>query len=142
MRRIYATPTRLPSALAGDIENLWAADAKAGVLYRYLIGHSLNGVSLTPLNQYNLAGATAAGLHAADGRLWVLDSQSRRLTRYNYDAGTLSAVDSADLGARLPTGAAVSGLVVGGDCLWVLTAEPAVLHRFALRELRWQPSAR
>ena len=138
VRRIYATPNRLPAALSGDNENLWAADAQAAVVYRYLIGHSLNGVSLTPLNQYNLTGAPAANLYAAEGRLWILDSPTRRLTRYSYDAGTLAAVDAADLGSRLPPGAAVKGLVVGGDFLWVLTAEPAVLHRFALRGLRWQ----
>jgi hypothetical protein len=142
VRRIYATPTRSPAALAGDNENLWVADAQAAVVYRYLLGHSLNGTSLTPLNQYNLTGAPAAGLHVADGKLWELDSQSRRLTRYSYDAATLSPEDSVDLGSRLPAKAAISGLAVGGDYLWILTAEPAVLHRFALRELRWQSSAR
>jgi len=139
VRRIYAAPNRLPAALAGDNENLWTADAQAAVVYRYLIGHSLSGVSLTPLNQYNLTGAPAAGLYAAEARLWVLDSHSRRLTRHSYDAGTLSAVDAVDLASRLPAGAAVKGLVAGGDFLWVLTAEPATLHRFALRGLSWQP---
>jgi hypothetical protein len=142
VRRIYATPGRLPAALTGDNENLWAADAKAAVLYRYLIGHSLNGVSLTPLNQYNLPNGIAAGLHASQGLLWVLDAESRRLTRYGYDAGTLSARDSAELGARVPAGSVIHGLAAGGDYLWVLTAQPATLHRFALKSLAWQGAAR
>jgi hypothetical protein len=142
VRRIYATPGRLPAPLAGDNENLWAADAAAAVLYRYLIGHSLNGVSLTPLNQYNLPGGTAAGLHISEGRLWVLDAGSRRLTRYAYDAGTLSAQDSVELGLRLPSGATIHGMVAGGDYLWVLTSEPAVLHRFALKSLAWKGATR
>jgi hypothetical protein len=108
------------------------------VVYRYLIERSLNGTSLTPLNLYDLPGAAASGIYAANGLLWVLDSQSRRLTRYSYDTGSLSAVDTVDLGPRLPADVAVSGLAVGGDFLWVLTAQPAVLHRFALRGLRWQ----
>lgn len=139
VRRIYATPNRKPSALAGDNENLWASDAQAAVVYRYLIGHSLNGVSLTPLNQYNLPGAPAASLHASDGLLWVLDG-TRRLTRYSYDAGTLSARDSVELGARLPAGAEVRGMTRGEDQLWILTARPTVLHRFALKSLPWQPA--
>ncbi|MCX5794346.1 MAG: hypothetical protein NTY77_02465 [Elusimicrobia bacterium] len=136
-QRIYATPNRSPAALAGDDDNLWAADARVPVVYRYLVGLSLIGASLSPLNQYDLPGAPAAGLHAADGLLWVLDSHSRRLTRYAYEAGTLSAKDSVDLSARIPA-AAVSGLEVGGGFLWVLTTKPAVLHRFSLRGLSWQ----
>ena len=113
VRRVYATPNRLPGPLAGDNENLWAADAKAAVLYRYLIGRSLNGVSLTPLNQYNLPGGAAEGLHVSEGLLWALDAETRRLTRYAYDAGTLSARDSVDLSARLPAGAAIHGMAAG-----------------------------
>jgi hypothetical protein len=138
IRRSFDTPNRWPSALAADNEDLWAADATAAVVYRYLIGRSLNGTSLTPLNLYDLPGATAAGLYAANGLLWVLDSQSRRLTRYSYETGSLLAADAVDLAERLPAGAAVSGLVVGGQYLWVLSADPAVLHRFALQGLRWQ----
>ena len=138
IRRIYATANRHPLALASDNENLWVSDAQVAVVYRYLIGRSLNGTSLTPLSQYNVEGGPAAGLYAGDGLLWVLDTQSRHLRRYRYDAGTLTAVDTLDLGLRLHDAGGLAGMTVGQDCLWVLTSNPAALHRFALGELHWE----
>lgn len=140
VERVYTTPDRFPEALAADGDDLWAADAKSPVVYRYLIGRALTGASLSPLNRYDLPGAPAASLHAAESRLWVLDSRGRRLTRYGYDGGTLAPIDAVELGGRIPPKAQVSGLTVGGGFLWVLTAKPAVLHRFSLRDLVWRPA--
>ncbi|HAM34453.1 MAG TPA: hypothetical protein DEB40_13755 [Elusimicrobia bacterium] len=136
--RTYTTPNRHPFALCSDGDDLWVGDSQSNLAYRYLIGHSLTGTALTPLNQYTLPGGAPAGLHAADSLLWVLYSQSRHLARYRYDSGTIKPVDETDLSLWLPLVHPVAGMTADSSTLWVLTDSPTTLHRFDLRQLRWK----
>lgn len=137
IHRIYATPNRRPLSLCSDGDNIWAADAQASLAYRYLIGHSLIGTSLTPLNQYALPGAAPARLHATEGLLWVLDPKSLRLSRYRYDTGSLQLADSADLSAWLTAASQIEGMTASPAHLWILTGAPPTLHRFDLAHIKW-----
>ncbi|MDD5656583.1 MAG: hypothetical protein PHF00_04940, partial [Elusimicrobia bacterium] len=117
----------------------WAGEARAGMVYRYIIVHCLTGTSLTPLNQYPLPGAAPGGLFSSGGLLWVLDSATRKLTRYRFDAAGLTPADETNLSGAL-TGPPAS-MTLSPDALWVLVSSPPSLHRFALDRLSWKAAS-
>lgn len=133
VQRSYQNPERSPTVLHWDGAHLWAADSRTETVYQYTVGEALN-----PVRQYSFPGVRVAGLHAADGLLWVLDGSKRELTR--CQAKALAVVeDAADLSPWLAAGEKPTGLVVREQALWIITERPARLHRVPLAELRWRP---
>ena len=132
VRRSYRNADRSPTVLHWDGTHLWAADARTETVYQYKTGEALN-----PMRQYSFPGVRISGLHAADGKLWVLDGPKRELTR--FQAKALAIVeDGADLSPWLAAGENPVGLAVREEMLWVITDRPARLHRIPLAKLRWR----
>jgi len=136
----YANAESRPTAVYWDGSHLWASDARTETILRY----GVDGV-LTPQRQYALPGMVPAGIRLEEGAargsgpkgavLWVFDSLSRRAYAYGVD-GMLAARDSIDFRGRLSPGCRVTGFAQDGGFIWIVTENPAELHRFDLRYLK------
>lgn len=127
----YANPDQSPSAIYWDGEYLWVSDLRTETIYQY----SVNG-SLVPTKQYTLPGIVPAGIHAANNVLWVLDAVSRKVYRYKTGA-LLTGLDWADLSPWLPSQGKATGFSADASAMWVITENPAALHRFDLKHLKF-----
>lgn len=117
------------SSLCWDGKNLWAASA-GGKLTRYAAGDALVQEAVYPLPE-----GRTAGISVSDGKLWLLDPESGKLSAYKLGVKP-EFLDAADIKSKLPAGA-ISGFSVSGDHLWVITAEPAELARINLRSMKF-----
>jgi len=52
-------------------------------LYQYLVARMLTGISLTPISQYNLPDFNSPGLYVSGSSLWLFDSSTQKLLRFN-----------------------------------------------------------
>ncbi len=112
--------------LAWDGELLWASSG--GTLIRY----SVSGDSLKEAGGMSSAGG---GLIAADeGRIWVLDPASARLSAAGQAAASAPA---ADLGPFIPEGS-IAGFSVSGSRLWVITQDPVRLRSIDFKKLKFK----
>jgi hypothetical protein len=136
---INAFPSTRPVAvLYHDGETLWASDVRSELIHFFSLSDASSEASLTKKGEYSLPGIVAGGFHKAEDVLWVLDSLGRKVRRYRIGEGNkLSPIDSIDLGAWLTPASEIAGFAVDAENLWLITDNPASLHRFALDELVW-----
>ena len=129
VRNTFSNKESSPSAVYWDGRHLWTGDRRTETISQF----SVDGV-LTPVRQYTLAGIEPAGIHVSEGLLWVADGLSRKV--YRYELGSLLGVrDYFDLGERLSPNCKITGFAVGEPYLWLMTENPAELHRFRLEGL-------
>lgn len=117
------------SSLSWDGENLWAASA-GGRLTCYSARESLTQEAVYPLPD-----GRTAGISVSDGKLWLLDPESGKLSAYKLGVKP-ELLNEADIKSLLPVGA-ISGFSVAGEHLWVITAEPAELAPINLKSLKF-----
>lgn len=126
VRNTFSNPESRPTAVHWDGRHLWTSDRRTETISQY----SVDAV-LTPVRQYTLAGIAPAGIHVSRGLLWIADTLSRKV--YRYELGSLLSVrDYFDLGEWLSPNCRVTGFAVGESHLWLITENPAELHRFRL----------
>lgn len=129
VRRTFANPERSPSALYWDGRRLWASDARTETVYQYAVG-----ASLAPAAQHTLPGIVPVGFHLSEDLLWVFDALTRKVYRYRI-GGLLTVQDSYDLSPWLPAASRAKGFTADKDDLWLVTENPAEIHRFDLKSL-------
>ena len=117
------------SSLSWDGKNLWAASA-GGKLTVYSAGEALAQETVYPLPD-----GRTAGISVSDGKLWLLDPESGKLSAYKPGVKP-ELINAADIKSLLP-GGAISGFSIAGDHLWIITEEPAELARINLRSLKF-----
>lgn len=123
----FANPESSLSALFWDGRSLWAADSRTETLFEFTPGNSL-----LPAGQYTLAGLAPAGLSVSGRVLWVLDGPSKKIQRFRL-GGVLSTDGSADLTPWLKSGSRAAGFIVSDEWVWILSENPAGLHRLDAR---------
>lgn len=123
----FANPESLLGALHWDGRSLWAADSRTETLFEFTPGSSL-----VPAGQYTLAGLLPTGLRVSGRVLWVLDGLSRKIQRFSL-GGILSSEGSADLSPWLKPGSRATGFIVSEEWVWLLSENPAGLHRLDSR---------
>ena len=131
----YANPESHPSAIAWDGRYLWTSDARTETILQYSVDRAL-----TPARQYTLPGMVPVGIHLEGGALWVFDELSRKAYTYGL-GGVLAARDSIDFRDRLPANCRVTGFAADGASIWIVTENPAEIHRFDLRRLKREANA-
>lgn len=117
------------SSISWDGKHLWAVSA-GGKLTRYLAGETLAQEGV-----YRMPEGRTAGISISDGKLWLLDPESGRLSAYKPGVKP-ELLSAADIKSLLPSGA-VSGFSVAGDHLWVITEDPSVLARIDLKVIKF-----
>jgi hypothetical protein len=136
---INAFPTsRSISVLHHDGQTLWASDVRSEIVHRYFLTGKAPDEKLSRQGEYPLPGIVVGGFYQADGVLWILDSLSRKVRRYRLGSGgKLSLLDTIDLSPWLATNSEIAGFTVDASSLWLITDNPASLHRFDLPGLSW-----
>jgi len=117
------------SSICWDGENLWAASA-GGKLICYSAGEPLAQEDVYPMPD-----GRTAGISVSDGKLWLLDPESGRLSAYKLGIKP-ELLNAAEIKSLLPDGV-ISGFSVAGDQLWVITAEPAELAHINLKSMKF-----
>jgi hypothetical protein len=128
-------PGHAVSVLFDDGEDLWVGDARSDTIYRYKIA----GDELTLRTQYSLPGVAVGGLYFSEQTLWVLDSLARKIRRYRVEDQAVP-LDSFDLGHWLSLDSEAAAFAVDPSFFYLLTENPAALHRFDLKRISWSPA--
>lgn len=117
-------PYRSPSSLSAEGASLWVLDAAAGSIEEHERGPALALRRRYPIGDFP---ATVAAVEGRD--LWIVDARSRNLKRYRIQDGTLFETGAWVLEGKLPRRGPAAGLVADGPNLWLLTRQPAMIHR-------------
>ena len=131
----FSNPESRPSALCWDGRFLWTSDARTDTLLQYAVDRKL-----TLVRQYTLPGMVPVGIHPEGDTLWVFDELTRKAYAYAL-GGVLTARDSIDFRDQLPANCRVTGFAMDGASVWLITANPAEIHRFDLRHLKRKANA-
>ncbi|MBI5244316.1 MAG: hypothetical protein HY922_11670 [Elusimicrobia bacterium] len=126
----FANPQSHPSAVYWDGRRLWTSDARTQTVFQYAVDRAL-----TPLRQYTLSGISPAGMHLEGETLWVFDSLKRAANTYS-PGGILAARETIDFNDRLPANCRVTGFAADEASAWIITENPAEIHRFDLQYLK------
>jgi len=116
-------------SISSDGKNLWAASTGAG-LTRYLAGESLAQEAV-----YSMPPGPTAGISVSDGKLWLLDPGSGKLSAYMLGAEP-ELLKTAGIKKLLPPGK-ITGFSVAGDQLWVIAEDPAQLQHIQLKNVKF-----
>ncbi|MBI4655953.1 MAG: hypothetical protein HY746_04295 [Elusimicrobia bacterium] len=132
VRRKFTNPGHNPGGLCWDSGFLWIGDSKTATISKYAAGSSLDLIK-----QYALPGIMPSDFYVSGDILWIPEPAGGKIIRYRAGP-SLNKVDSIELSSWLSAGSRIAGFAAEESLLWVVTENPAELHRFDLKHLQKQ----